>query len=41
MKINILELQIKRKYTKEYSNLKRMDIKVFKATKWAFDFTKR
>ena len=32
---------MKSKYVKEYSNLKKMDIKPLKAWKLAFDFTKR
>ena len=36
-----LELQMKSKYAKEYSNLKKMDMKVLNAGKLGFDFTKR
>ena len=32
---------MKIKYANEYSNLKKVDIKVLKVMKYAFDFTKR
>ena len=39
--INILELPMKNPFAKEYSSLKKMDIRALKATKWALDLTKR
>ena len=36
---DLMDLKVKRKHREEYSNRKKMDIKLLKATKWAFEFT--